>query len=139
MPVQSEKVQMKDIRRRVIPRKIPEDERKIIGCWLIEQLGSEIPLCVTDLAKEKGVTASYLKYWFSVTCKEITSRWKEYVKTQSELQRADQAKYIEAVIADLISRNIYPSRRRVSEIIRSKGMSLAKPHHLRAYRLIMSN
>jgi len=133
LPLPTEKAQLNSFKRRTVPRTISKKERDLIGFWLIEQLNRHAPLCVADLAKEKNVTTSYLKYWFAETCAKLIKRWNLYVNEQSKFQRAEQAKYIESVIAALFANGIYPSRRKVSEIIRKKGIALAKPHHLRVY------
>ena len=51
----------------------------------------------------------------------------------------EQAQHIEAVVMGLFDDGIYPSRRKVSEIIRGGGISLAKKCHLAAYRRLIKN
>lgn len=121
-------------KRRASRSCVSEEERFLIGQWLIEQLGIPVPLCVGDIAKQRGVSAAYLKYWFPEVCAQVTQRWKMHVNSQSKLQRAEQAQYIEATARNLFDAGIYPSRRKVSEIIRGKGLTLAKKHHFSAYK-----
>jgi len=61
------------IKQRVSRSSVPEEERLLIGQWLIEQLDGPVPLCVGDVAKQRGVSAAYLKYWFPDVCAQIVA------------------------------------------------------------------
>ena len=127
------------IKQRVSRSSVPEEERLLIGQWLIEQLDGPVPLCVGDVAKQRGVSAAYLKYWFPDVCAQIVVRWRVYVKRCSQLQRVKQARYIRFAMKNLFNAGVYPSRRKVSEVIRGSGLVLAKKHHLLAYTKNLSD
>lgn len=127
------------IRSRTNHCQVSQVERRRIGLWLREQLSSQVPLCIKDLAKAKGVTGAYLKYWFPEVCAQISERWKIYVKESSQYQRVRQAKYVRLAMGGLFNAGVYPSRRKVSEIIRHGGLSLAKKHHLLTYTKELSD
>jgi hypothetical protein len=120
-------------KQRISRSSVTEEERVLIGRLLIEQLDSPVPLCVGDIAKQRGVSAAYLKYWFPELCAQITERWRIVLRNRSILKRVEQGQYIESVVRQLLDAGIFPARRKVSEIIRREGIALAKKYHSLSY------
>lgn len=107
-------IETKEIRR---PLNQPEIEKK-----LIEFLSKDPPISMTLVAEKIGRNKRVLYQNFPVLCKEISSKYSEYLKYQSD-QRIKQLKLeIRQVFDLLIEEGVYPSRRKMEKKLNRKGV-----------------
>jgi len=115
-------------------RRLVSAQREEIRARLDRCLVEEMALPVSIIASELGVTARCLRYWFPGQCTAITERARVAQLERSTYHQAKQKRRVKAIVQQLRQVGRNPSRRQVSSVIRTEGMSLAQAHLLKAYR-----
>jgi len=110
--------------------------RRGLNCAQREGLREQLEVLLTNdecfsvskIASGLGVSAKSLRYWFPSMCEQLSTRHRLAVASRSKLHQAAQMHRVEMIVRSLRDAGRYPSRRKLSEVLRLEGMSLAQPH-----------
>jgi hypothetical protein len=86
---------------------------------------------LTKIATELSLTRKYLIYWFQVECHVISLKHKQSISQIAAHRRKEQILQVRNITWQLHSQGLYPSNRKVAEILAPLKLSLLK-QHLRA-------
>lgn len=122
------------VKRRAPRPQLDCRRREVLGRQLAEQLHNDECLPVSKVAQDIGISARSLRYWFPDICAKLSARYRLAANLRSRSYQVSQACRVEEIVRQLKVSGEYPSRRKVSEIIRKESMSLAQPYLLQAFR-----
>lgn len=112
------------------------DARPILGLEQREAMRRLLQVIIDDpadcrplahVAAQLELNRSALKYWFRPECHEIVRKNRNFESRRMEIRYRADHDFLRAIVQQLRTDGIRPSRRRVGAELRRKGLALARP------------
>lgn len=119
--------------RRACPRPTSERREQLEQALRIALSSGQFP-SVSSIADELGIGPSGLRYWFPDLCGTLSERHRLAVTRRTLENEARQCARIEEVVRKIQAEGGWPSRRKVTQLLRPERISLIRPQLSRAYQ-----
>lgn len=113
--------------RKACPRPIAEQQAEFMQ-QLHAYLESGDGRSVAGIAKELGVGASCLRYWFPDLCKALSNRSRTVTRERSALRKTQHVEVLKEVVATARLNGSVVSRRKIDGVLREHGLTMSRPY-----------
>ena len=115
---------------RILPRIGLQEPRQAVIYVRLKTICSDANDCrpLTQITAELSLTRKYLIYWYPAECSVISLIHKQNVSQIAAQRRKDQILNGRNITWHLYSKGLYPSNRKVAEIIAPLNFSFLKEH-----------
>ena len=83
---------------------------------------------LTEIATELSLTRKYLTYWFQTKCNLISLKHRQSVRRKSACKRKEQILLVRNITWRFYSQGLYPSNRKVAEVLAPLKLSFLKQY-----------
>lgn len=120
---------------RLLREDLKSEERERLR-QVVEQIaqGANDTRSLAEVALRLGHTKACLKYWFPAASTVIRLKHLNAVRARGVAKRERDQCFLREVIRELVARGAYPSARRVTAVLRQRGLMLLRPDLAAIYR-----
>jgi hypothetical protein len=112
----------------------PIELRVRASSLLDEAVAADEPVRLNEVATALGASTGFLRYWYPTKVALLRQRHLDIERAAREARQERHRHAVAAAVEQLISKGVYPGRKKVEAAVRARGASLIEPHNFTAYQ-----